>query len=375
MQLALQKFRESIRAEATLKVYTINLKSFFKQTKTNPEELIKLSNYEIEDIVFEFIVHLKDRIREGSYSSNSVKMVLAPVKLFLEQNDKVINWKKLGRMLPRAVKQKNQLPYTTEEIKKFLECSTSKRVRAVIHFLASTGCRIGAIHDLKINDILPVEKGAVVTIYRDDLEEHRSCLTPEAYNAVKEYLDYRIKMYGSYDDDSYLFLTNNYKSQLSVEQCRDLIKPALIKIGIFSKTGAKLVKNDKSTNHAFRKRFETTAVNSGIHSKYIEFMLGHYERKTDRNYFKPTDEELYYAFKPMISKITLNQEEKYFEKIIKLESKLEDNSQLENELSQLRLDHFRLKQDLSEKKEDEEEFRNQIKELKEKGILEKLKQL
>jgi|APSaa5957512535_1039671.scaffolds.fasta_scaffold06615_2 integrase len=375
MELAIQKFRESIRTEATLKVYTINLKSFFKQIKADPEDLIKLSNSEIEDIVFGFIVHLKDRIREGSYSANSVKMALAPVKLFLEQNDKVINWKKLGRMLPKGVKQKNQLPYTAEEIKNFLECSTSKRVRAVIHFLASTGCRIGAIRDLRIGDIIPVEKGAVVTIYRDDIEEHRSCLTPEAYNTLKEYLDLRIKMYGKYDENSYLFLTNDYKSQLSVEQCSDLIKPALIKAGIFSKTGSKLVKNDKSTNHAFRKRFDTVAVNSGIHLKYIEYMLGHYERKTDRNYFKPTDEELYHAFKPMISKITLNQEEKYFEKIIKLESNLESNNQLENELSQLRLDHFRLKQDLDDRKDEEEEHRKIIRNLIDSGVLEKLKRL
>ena len=239
MMCAIQKFKESIRTDATLKVYTINLQIFFKQTKTNSEELIKMSNSEIEDIVFRFIVHLKDRIREGSYSSNSVKMALAPIKLFLEQNDKVINWKKLGRMLPREVKQKNQSPYTTEEIKKFLECSTSKRVKAVIHFLASTGCRVGAIRDIKVGDLIPVEKGAVVTIYRDDLEEHRSCLTPEAYSAVKEYLDYRVKMYGVYDDNSYLFLTNNYKSQLSVEQCHNLTKPVLIKAGILSKRDTK----------------------------------------------------------------------------------------------------------------------------------------
>jgi len=45
---------------------------------------------------------------------------------------------------------------------------------------------------LKIEDIKPIEGGALVTIYRDSIEEYRTCLTPEAYGYLKKYLAQRI---------------------------------------------------------------------------------------------------------------------------------------------------------------------------------------
>ena len=45
-----------------------------------------------------------------------------------------------------------------------LDSTNSPRITAFIHFLASTGCRIGAIEMLKVYNLTPIEDGAIVTI-------------------------------------------------------------------------------------------------------------------------------------------------------------------------------------------------------------------
>jgi len=64
----------------------------------------------------------------------------------------------------------------------------------------------------------------------------------------------------------------------------------------------------KSANHAFRKRFETVLVNAGIHSKYVDYMMGHKVGQI-RSYFKPTDEELWREFRKAIANLAIDKSE------------------------------------------------------------------
>lgn len=303
MVTAFQRFDQAIRSPSTRPAYHWYLNEFLKYCSKSSEELVKFKVKDIDSMLFDYIVHQKRRVEKDEISPNSFGVIFSPIQLFLEQNDIIMNWKKLKRMFPRKKPPANQLPYTDKDIEKMLEHTNSLRNKAFIHFMASTACRIGALKDMLVSDMKRVGDGAVVTVYRDDIEEYRTCLTPEAYTAMSEYFEYRNMMGYPVIDDSPLFCDKSNSEGIKYSNSKDLIRNILNSAGLKKSKGGNL-KNRKSQNHAFRKRFETILVNSDVHQKYVEYMMGHFE-KQDRHYFKPTDEELYTNFRKATSLLTI----------------------------------------------------------------------
>lgn len=66
-------------------------------------------------------------------------------------NDIVLNWKKLKKILTTLNPQKQDIPYSTDNIKKMLEVAHSLRDKSTIHFLVALGVRIGALPKLRLN--------------------------------------------------------------------------------------------------------------------------------------------------------------------------------------------------------------------------------
>jgi len=60
MVTAYQKFYEAIRKNATKKTYQIYIKQFLDYSHEDYDNLIKLSQSKIEDLVFNYVIHLKD---------------------------------------------------------------------------------------------------------------------------------------------------------------------------------------------------------------------------------------------------------------------------------------------------------------------------
>ncbi|MCV0366312.1 MAG: site-specific integrase [Nitrosopumilus sp.] len=304
MVTAYQKFSEAIREKATRKTYEIYLNQFLDYAHEDYESLAKLSQSHIEELVFNYVIHLKDLTeRTGKPSPNSYNTMTSPIKLFLEMNDILLNWTKIKRLFPAKVPVSNQLPYTDEDVRELLAATTSVRNKAFIHFLAATGCRVGAIPELTIEDIQPIEDGAIVTIYRDTTEEYRTCLTPEAFYHLKKYLSQRINT----NPDVSLFTTKNNVDALSLDAAGDVIRHIRKQAKLMIDFGRKSTKG-KSQNHAFRKRFSLCLANADIQSKFIEYMMGHYE-KQDKYYFKPSDEDLWFQYKKAIKILTLDKSE------------------------------------------------------------------
>lgn len=95
-------------------------------------------------------------------------------------------------MTPSRKKSRGERPYTSEEIKNMLELTTSLRNKAVISLFASTGCRVGAIPDLKLQDVSEMPDGCkCVIFYRREPEGYIGFLTPEASRALDLYLQKR----------------------------------------------------------------------------------------------------------------------------------------------------------------------------------------
>ena len=61
MRSAIQNFNEGIKTDATKQVYELYLNDFWSHSKTTPNKLIKMKPRMIEELVSDYIVHLKTK--------------------------------------------------------------------------------------------------------------------------------------------------------------------------------------------------------------------------------------------------------------------------------------------------------------------------
>jgi len=100
--------------------------------------------------------------------------------------------------MPRGFNAADDMAPTLEEIQKLLEFP-ERRIKPLVLTLVSSGIRIGAFEELKwkhINPLFDQKNNDVVAtkiqVYAGDREQYYSFLTPEAFTALKEWMDYRL---------------------------------------------------------------------------------------------------------------------------------------------------------------------------------------
>jgi integrase len=107
-----------------------------------------------------------------------------------------IFWDIITRSLPRVKHYANDRVPTMEEIKKLIEYP-DRRIKFIVLVSLSTGIRVGAWDYIRWKHITPIknEKGVLIAaklvVYAGEPEEYFSFMTPEAYNSVKEWMEFR----------------------------------------------------------------------------------------------------------------------------------------------------------------------------------------
>ena len=82
-----QLFYESLKTEATKKVYKLWLEQFFEYTQEDYNSIIKLEPKKIKQIIKDYVIHLKELTRRtGVPSPNSYNPMMDPIQSFLEMN-------------------------------------------------------------------------------------------------------------------------------------------------------------------------------------------------------------------------------------------------------------------------------------------------
>jgi uncharacterized glyoxalase superfamily protein PhnB len=187
--------------------------------------------------------------------------MFAALELFFVMNSRVVQFKKIRKMFPEKIKKTGAIPWTTEDIQKMLDVAKSKRNKALIHFLASTGCRIGSLVELKLKHVTDMSEDCkAVLFYEGSNEEYYSFLTPEASNALNEYHEERRKQGERLLPDSPVF---SIVSQAGVSQRRvpDLSSIKSITLRLIQNSGTRgnrvHQRYDTQMDHGFRKRFNT----------------------------------------------------------------------------------------------------------------------
>jgi len=222
-----------------------------------------------------YVIHLKRTI-----SPNSISTYANHLKTFLESNDIDLNWRKIKRLYPAMVKRSGRSAYTTEDIKKILNATTHLKHKALIHFLASTGVRIGAVPDLSLKHLRAMPLGCrMVTVYEDSTEEYQTFLTPEAAKALDDYLEERKKHNEVLDDESPLFRERYLLGTTKPKRLTKISLQALLRRSLQKTTVRGQKKNGRYAEqlaHGFRKRLNTVMkLNKEVNDNVIEKMMGH----------------------------------------------------------------------------------------------------
>jgi hypothetical protein len=131
-----------------------------------------------------------------------------------------------------------------------------------------------------------------VAVYARTRDKYYTFCTPECYDAVQEYLDYRKRCGEDLKDKSPLFrkhfnkddpFTINVPHFLSEAAIMRLIDEALKKAGV--KT------SDAMRSHAFRKGFKSICEQSGMKSINIEMLMGH-NIGVSGHYYRPAESDI-----------------------------------------------------------------------------------
>lgn len=313
-------FEQAIKSEATKKAYLYQLTKFREWTEIKTfDGLMQAPQKDIQILLEDYVMYLKKTV-----SPNSIPIYFAPIELFYVMNDINLNFKKIRKLFPEKVKKGNERGYTRKEVKIILDSTKTKRHRALLMLLASSGCRIGAIPDMKLRHLTKIEDSYAIKIYEGDKEEDFIFTSPEATKTIDSYLEER-RSDGEYiDEETPLFRTTYRLGIEKVKPCSTdnltHIMGRLVSVIDRKRTG-KTKRFDIAKNHGFRKFFATIIKNTeGVSPTMSEKLINHIGLvQMDGAYFKPSVEEMFDAYKKSIPDLLIDQTQKQELKIKQLE--------------------------------------------------------
>lgn len=336
MEKSLLVYEKFVRSEATRKIYVYYFNTFLKWAQKSmdlvtADGLLQLKDEKLQEIVEDYLMHLRRRL-----SPNSLPAIIAALEIFFSMNDKNLNFKKIRRMVPAIVKKSGNAAWTTSDIQKMLQNTVSRRDRAFVHILASTGCRIGTLQDLKIKHLSNMSDNCKsVLFYEGTNEEYLGFLTSEASNVVEEYLEERRKDGEKIEQNSPV-LRSSY--QLGMQKVKPM-STASAKM-IANRLANSIARNKQGTRyavmaaHGFRKRFNTILKNNKEGNLALkEKLMGHKGVFVlDGSYHNPDVTTLFEEFKLHIANLTISDSDRNKLKIAHLEAELSEKEKLNDEI-------------------------------------------
>jgi len=319
-QRSLLIFEQGIKSESSRKSYLYQLTKFREWSKIKDTDgLLQAPQKDIQILLEDYVMYLKNRI-----SPNSIPVYFAPIELFYVMNDINLNFKKIRKLFPDKVKKGNKRGYTRNEVEIILNSTKTLRHKSLVLLLASSGCRIGAIPDIKLKHLFDIDESYAIKIYEGDKEEDFIFTTPEARKIIDDYLDER-KSDGEYIDSETPLFRATYR--LGIEKVKPSTVDSLTHIMgrlvsvINRKKIGKTNRFDIAKNHGFRKFFATIIKNTdGISPTMTEKLINHIGIvQMDSAYFTPSMEEMFDAYKKAIPNLIIDQTQKQELKIKELE--------------------------------------------------------
>jgi integrase len=342
-------FIEGLKSPVTKAAYSFALQKYMNHLMIrNPDDLLlhRDNPQIIQNQIIEYMIQLKNPPLSLRYATRS--QYLAAIMTFYELNDVPLSKKKIYRYLGEEERPIDNRGYTTEEIAKMLEVG-DERTRAIILALASTGIRIRATIDLKIEDLVMVPSYHLyqVRVYSESKQRYLTFTTPEAAKAIDIYLKYRERcgeklapkspLFRDQFDREDIISIHNVKP-LKLRTVERLVSRALEKSGIrtvervteLQSERGKIRKNVKLTA-GFRKFYDTQLIYARVEHQTKELFMGH-SIGLDDHYFMPDDTFVLQEYLKAVDYLTINDENR-------LRLKLDELTKKKDEIETMELKH------------------------------------
>ena len=253
----------------------------------------------------------------------------------------IINWTKIGKGMPAERHSADDRIPTSEEIKKLLE-HPDRRIKIIVSVMISSGIRVGSFDYLQWKHVIPIKRNGVivaakliVTNTKINNRHYYSFITPEAYNLLKDYMDFRALHGEKITGESWLIRDTWQKIERNKEHghrlglakyprkigsitIRNMLYEAWQVQGVRPKlSGTRNHNHEFKSSHCFRKTFETKGQKVMNHNN-IKLLMDH-SLGESQNYHRPTEDELLDDYLNVIDLVTLNEENRLRMKVDKLE--------------------------------------------------------
>jgi hypothetical protein len=280
----------------------------------------------IQDCIMSFLNLHKQRVERKEIRPGTLWTYYQSIKVFVDAHDEIadkVRWKRISKSLPTAKKYSNDRTPTTEEIRKIVN-NGDRRVKVIVLVMCSSGIRLGAWDYLRWKHVEPKhnDKGEIIaaklTVYADESDEYYSFVTPECYNAVKDYMDYRGSCGESITGESWVVRDSwqtadklqgsglaRYPKPLHKNSIKKIIEREWIREGVRTHT---LPKNQQRHEfkalHGLRKFFQTHT-QQVMNAANVELLMGH-ELGISSSYYKPREGDLLRDYVKAIPLLTIN---------------------------------------------------------------------
>lgn len=257
--------------------------------------------------IMKFTYFEKQRVDRKEITGATVRNYVKSIKLFCEMADIPIQWKKITRGLPRGRKYADDRIPTLEEIKKLVQYP-DRRIKAIVYVMASSGIRIGAWDYLQWGHIRPIERegkviAAKMIVYAGEEEEYFTFMSSEAWEALKNWIDYRRASSEVICDSSWVMRDlwdtrvaqgrgfASLPKKLSALGVKRLMERAIWAQGLRTKLEPGKKRHPYQANHSLRKWFKTRCEIAGMKPINIEKLMNHSCGISDA-YYRATENEL-----------------------------------------------------------------------------------
>jgi integrase len=307
--------------------------------------------------VMEYLNHHKERVLRNEIAPGTLKNMYRPIKTFCDTYPEVsdsIPWKRILKAMPKVKLYSNDRAPTIEEIRKLVEFP-DRRIKPIVYVMCSSGIRVGAWDYLKWRHVTPQYNqktgeliAAKLLVYAGTGDEYQTFITPEAYHALKEWMDFRASYGEQITGDSWL-MRNIWKTvgvkrsnnklhnpdsnkdsrkrknsctgdnenfgyrcdgdaanpeKLPSEAIKHILLRALYVQGIRNDLKDGENRHDFKGAHGMRKFYKTRAEQVMLRTN-VEYLIGH-SLGVSSSYYKPSEFELLTDYLKAVPSLTIN---------------------------------------------------------------------
>jgi integrase/recombinase XerD len=282
------------RSENTKKTYLKGLAKFveYKQIQNLDQFVEEVKQKQNQnEIVKEFAVYLASK----NLAPKTVAAWISSLKKFFAANGL-----KVDVYIPLKIFNIHEdvLP-NKEDLKRILS-EVDLRMKVIITMLASSGMRIGELHNLKLGDIDLSKEIPTVKIKGVGAKERKSRITfisKEAKRFLEEYLNQRKSLGEELNENSPVIAREDGKP-MSYQNIQYLLE------GVFRRYSKKVGKRYTLHAHCLRKWFKTQLISAGVPAPIVDRLTGH-SRYLAQEYELYTEDQLREWYQKGMNAVTI----------------------------------------------------------------------